>query len=236
MLNLNFPSQVASTETDHGAEPYGYSSGTYAKFNPSLGLARLIPTQEDIDALGGGITRKDWENRFELVYTKTREANVKSVIGVTPVRLAFARYLHRRHNVKPRDLWRFTGLYCTSVAKIQTHYKPILEHYYGEVPLRELYSATEGVFAQQLDNHPYVSPNYDIYLFEVKTRSGVKLLHELAAGEWGRVVISTVMFPRYDIGDLIESAGKNYFRIFGRAKPLTVMEHLLFNLIAGRVF
>jgi len=32
------------------------------------------------------------------------------------------------------------------------------------------------------------------------------------------------MFPRYDIGDLVEAAEKNYFRVFGRTSTLTVLE------------
>ena len=50
----------------------------------------------------------------------------------------------------------------------------------------------------------------------------------------GRLVISGPLFPRYDIGDLVESAGKGYFRVFGRSKLSTVVEHRLFNLITGR--
>jgi len=34
-------------------------------------------------------------------------------------------------------------------------------------------------FAQQRDELPYVSPNYDAYLFEVETSSGIKMLHEI---------------------------------------------------------
>jgi hypothetical protein len=41
------------------------------------------------------------------------------------------------------------------------------------------------------------------------------------------------MFPRYDIGDMIEAAGKNYFRVFGRRKALTILEHRLYRLLFG---
>lgn len=234
VLNLNFPSQVGFIQTPKGEEPYGYSSGTYAKFNPELGPARLVPRQDEIDALGGGAAKRDWEKRFELVYQRAKDAEIRSVIGVTPVIAAFARYVRKRHKVLPRDFWKLRGLFCTSVAKIQTNYAPRLRRLYGEVAVVELYTATEGVFAQQLDDHPYVSPNYDAYLFEVKTRRGVKMLHEMRPGEWGRIIISTCLFPRYDIGDMVEAMGKGYFRVFGRAKNFTVLEHALFNLLTGR--
>jgi hypothetical protein len=56
-----------------------------------------------------------------------------------------------------------------------------------------------------------VCPNYDLYLFEVRTNEGVKPLHQLKKNEWGRLIVSSVLFPRYEIGDLIESVGKGYF-------------------------
>ena len=234
VLNLNFPSEVFTMDTGSGKIKYGYSSGTYAKLHPSLEAASLVPRQEDIDSLGGAITQSDWENRFDLIYSKSRQSDIGCVMGVTPVLLAFARYLKRKYGMFPKEIWRMTALFCTSVPKIHTKYDFELRHYYGAVPVVEMYSATEGVFAQQLDHNPYVSPNYDAYLFEVKTRRGVKLLHHLRCNEWGSLIISSVLFPRYEIGDLIESVGKGYFRVFGRAKLSTKVEHVLFNLLSGR--
>jgi hypothetical protein len=94
-----------------------------------------------------------------------------------------------------------------------------------------MYTATEGVFAQQYDDLPYVTPNYDSYFFEVLTGKGPRILHELRRGEWGRLVISGCMFPRYDIGDMIEAAGNNHFRVFGRRNPLVLLEHRLYRLL-----
>ena len=234
VLNLNFPSEVGTIHTSKGEEAYGYSSGSYAKFHPSLGPTSLVPKQEEIDSLGGGISTKDWEKRFELVYQSAKDEPVGSVMGVTPVIAGFARYMRSRHGVLPKQLWKMRGLFCTSVAKIQTKYAPMLKHQYGGAPLVEMYTATEGVFAQQMDERPYVSPNYDAFLFEVKTSRGrVKLLHEMEPNEWGRIVVSGPLFPRYDIGDMVESVGKNCFRIFGRAGRATTLEHVLFELLTG---
>jgi len=119
------------------------------------------------------------------------------------------------------------------VRKIQFKYAPVLKKYFGQVPVVEIYSATEGVFAQQLDDLPYVTPNYDTYFFEVETGNGTKMLHELKRGEWGRLVVSSCILPRYRIGDMVESAGKGYFRIFGRDKALTLLEHRLYQLFFG---
>lgn len=235
VLNLNFPSQVGVMPSSSGDKPFGYSSGTYARLNPSLGAAALVPPQEEIDVLGGGVTPKDWESRFELVYQRARKADVGCLMGVTSVMVAFASYLRKRHDVLPRELWKLQAIFCTSVAKIHTKYEPVLKHSYGQVPIVEMYTATEGVFAQQLDANPYVSPNYDIYLFEVNTRSGIKLLHELRPREWGSIVVSSTLFPRYEMGDYIESMGRGYYRVFGRMKSTVVLEHMLFNILTARV-
>lgn len=233
ILNLNFPSSV-HTMTSEGREvTYGYSSGIYARLNPMFDRVSLVPRQEAIDALGSGIGRTDWEKRFELVYQQALDKNVTATMGVTPVILAFARYIQRKHGKKPADLWKFQALFCTSVRKIQFKYAPLLRRYFGPVPVVEMYTATEGVFAQQLDDLPYVTPNYDAYFFEVETGKGVKMLHELKRGEWGRLIISSCMFPRYDIGDMIEAAGKNYYRVFGRRNTLTLLEHRLYRLFLG---
>ncbi|MFB3889499.1 MAG: GH3 auxin-responsive promoter family protein [Candidatus Bathyarchaeia archaeon] len=233
ILNLNFPSSVHTMTTDGKEDTYGYSSGTYARLNPMFDRVSLIPRQEDIDALGAGITREDWEKRFELAYEQALGRNVTATMGVTPVVTAFARYVKKKHGKKPADLWKFQALFCTSVPKIQFRYAPVLRKYFGPAPVVEMYTATEGVFAQQYDDLPYITPNYDAYFFEVDTGKTVKMLHELQRGEWGSLIISSCMFPRYDIGDLIESAGKNYFRVFGRRNARAILEHRLYRFFAG---
>jgi hypothetical protein len=233
ILNLNFPSSVHTMTSDGEEVTYGYSSGTYARLNPMFDRVSLLPRQEAIDALGSGISKADWEKRFELVYQQALDKEVTATMGVTPVILAFAKYIQRKHGKKPADLWKFQALFCTSVRKIQFKYAPVLRKYFGPAQVVEMYTATEGVFAQQLDDLPYVTPNYDAYFFEVETGKGVKMLHELKRGEWGSLLISSCMFPRYDIGDMIEAAGKNYYRVFGRRNTLTLLEHKLYRLFLG---
>jgi hypothetical protein len=233
ILNLNFPSAVHTMTVDGKEVSYGYSSGTYARLNPMFDQVSLLPRQEEIDRLGSGIGRADWERRFNLVYEMAKDQTVTATMGVTPVILSFARYIKRRYGKLPRDIWKPKALFCTSVRKIQFKYGPILKRYYGDAPIVEMYTATEGVFGQQLDNNPYIVPNYDAYLFEVVTDSGVKMLHELKQGEWGRLIISSCMLPRYDMGDLVEALGKGYFRIFGRNNTVTRLEHRLYRAFVG---
>jgi hypothetical protein len=233
ILNLNFPSNVHTMVVGGQAVTYGYSSGTYAKLIPAFDKVVLLPQQQDIDTLGSGISKQDWERRFELAYRQALTQNVTATMGVTPVILSFARYVQRKHGKRPKELWNIHALFCTSVRKIQFKYASVLRRYFGKVPVIEIYSATEGVFAQQLDNLPYITPNYDTYFLEAETSHGVKMLYELKRGEWGKLVISSCMLPRYAIGDLIEAYGKNYFRIFGRQNKLTLLEHQLYRLFFG---
>jgi hypothetical protein len=229
ILNLNFPSNVHSMDVAGKQVTYGYSSGTYARLNPMFDRVSLLPRQEEIDALGSGVGREDWDKRFELAYQMALKQNVTAAMGVTPVILSFARYVKRKYGKKPVDIWKTRAIFCTSVPKIHFKYGPTLKSYFGDVPIVEMYTATEGVFGQQLDDLPYITPNYDSYFFEVATGKGVKMLHELKRGEWGSLILSSCMFPRYEIGDLIEAAGKNYYRVFGRKKTSTLLEHALYR-------
>ncbi len=233
VLNLQFPSNMRVMTRGGKEVVYGFSSGTYAKLNPMMAGLGLVPRQEEIDALQTDLTNKGWEKRYEYIYQKAKDRDVVSIIGVAPVQTGFARYVKKRHHIDPRDIWRLKVIYSTSVAKIQQNYAPRLRSMYGDVPVVEMYTATEGAFGQQRDELPYICPNYDTYLFEVETGSGVKMLHEMRRGEWGRMIVSTAMLPRYAIGDLVEALGKNYFRVFGRDRPSVVLEHRLWRLFVG---
>jgi len=233
VLNLQYPSNTRVMEDDGREVVYGFSSGTYAKLNPMMAGLRLVPRQEEIDALETGLSVGDWERRYEFIYRRAREEKIVTVMGVAPVQTGFARYIKRRHGVHPRELWGLKVIYTTSVAKIQTRYAPVLRNMYGDAPVVEMYTATEGAFGQQIDWFPYWVPNYDLYVFEVQTGRGLKPMHTLRRGEWGRLVVSTPMFPRYLIGDLVEAMGKNYFRVFGRDRPLVELEHRIFRAAFG---
>jgi hypothetical protein len=109
-LNLNFPSVVGKKPTHTGEITYGYSSGIYAKYNAKETRIKMVPEQDEIDALGGGITSKDWRNRFELTYEKARDKNVTMVIGVIQTMIQFASYLKKRKGIYPKDLWNIEVL------------------------------------------------------------------------------------------------------------------------------
>ena len=226
-LNLNFPSVIGSMTIAGEEVAYGYSSGIYAKYNAERSRIKIVPRQEEIDALGGGISEGDWERRFELAYERAKDKNVTMLIGVTQVMIQFGRFMKRRFGVYPKDIWRIGILIPSSIAGIQTKYRPALLGLYGDAAMVEMYGATEGLFAQQLDERPFVVPNYDTYLFEVETGRGTVMLYDLRRGEYGSLVVSTPILPRYKIGDLILSFGDNYFRCIGRGRPFAYLRYLL---------
>jgi hypothetical protein len=225
-LNLNFPSVAGTVRVGEQEVEYGYSSGIYTKYVSTFTPVRSAPTQEEIDALGGGVTIRDWEARFELAYERCKDQNVTLVGGVAPTAIRFARYLRRAHGVYPKDIWQTQIMTLGSVPGINTRYQPALRALYGPVAIREIYGATEGMFGQQRDENRAWVPNYDLFFFEVETRSGIKMLHEMQPGQIGSLIVSTPVLPRYKIGDMILALRAPYFRCIGRDRWYTPLRYV----------
>ena len=225
-LNLNFPSVVGTVQVGERQVEYGYSSGIYTKFVSTMTPIRSVPSQEEIDVLGGGKAQSDWDARFELAYQKCRDENVTLVGGVAPTAVLFGQYLYRTHRTYPKDLWKTRVMTLGSVPGINTTYAASLHALYGRAAIREIYGATEGMFGQQRDERRAWVPNYDLFLFEVETRSGIKMLHEMRPYEMGSLVVSTPILPRYRIGDRILALRPPYFRCIGREKWWTSLRYV----------
>lgn len=237
-LNLNFPSVVGTVKVGDRDIEYGYSSGIYTKHVSTFTPVRSLPSQDEIDALGGGTAVSDWHRRFELAYEKCKDENVTLVGGVCPTALRFARYLHKTQKSYPKDLWKTQIMTLGSVPGINTHQQDALHALYGKAAIREIYGATEGMFGQQRDAKRAWVPNYDLFFFEVVTPTGVKMLHEMKPGEMGGLVVSTPILPRYRIGDLIRAYEPPYFRCIGRERWYTPVQYAwneLMSLNLGRL-
>ena len=234
-LNLNFPSVVGTVQVGDREVAYGYSSGIYTKYVSATTPIRSAPTQDEIDALGGGKTRRDWDARFELAYQKCKDENVTLVGGVATTTILFGRYLRRVHGVYPRDLWRTQIMTLGSVPGINTRLQPALKALYGPAVIREIYGTTEGMFGQQRDERRAWVPNYDLFFFEVQTRSDVKMLHQMRPGERGSLIVSTPILARYKIGDLILACRSPYFRCIGRDRRWTHLRYTWDELMTGNL-
>ena len=237
-LNLNFPSTVGTIRVGDRELEYGYSSGIYTKHVSKFTPIRSVPTQDEIDALGGGTTRGDWDNRFELAIEKCQSENVTLVGGVCQTALEFGRYLRKRHGVYPKQWWKTQVMTLGSTPGINTRHAAALTAMYGPVAIREIYGATEGMFGQQRDDRKAWVPNYDLFFFEVQTRSGIKMLYEMKPGELGSLVVTTPILARYRIGDTILALHPPYFRCIGREKWWTSLDYYwreLTSLNLGRL-
>jgi hypothetical protein len=215
-LNLNFPSMVGTVRAGDRDIAYGYSSGIYTKYVSQHTPINSVPAQEEIDHLSPGTTRAEWDARFELAVEKCREKNVTLVGGVCQTAIEFGKYLRRRHGVYPKQWWNTQIMTLGSTPGINTWHAGRLRAMYGPVAVREIYGATEGMFGQQLDDRRAWVPNYDLFFFEVLTRAGIKMLHEMRPGETGSLVVSTPILARYRIGDIVLAAKAPYFRCVGR--------------------
>lgn len=225
-LNLNFPSVVGTVQVGDREVEYGYSSGIYTRHVSTFTPITSAPTQEEIDALGGGKTLRDWARRFDLALEKCRNKNVTLVGGVCPTAIEFGKYLRRQHKLYPKDLWQPQIMTLGSTPGINTIKQPALNALYGRTAvIREIYGATEGMFGQQRDEKRAWTPNYDQFFFEVETRSGVKMMHEMRPGEMGGLIVSTPILPRYRIGDLILAFHPPYFRCIGREQWWTPLRY-----------
>jgi len=224
-LNLNFPSRIGTLKAGKREIDYGYSSGIYTKYVSTNTPVHSVPAQDEIDALGGGKTMRDWEARFDLAYDKCKPLNVTLVGGVAPTAIQFGRYLKKAHNKYPKDLWQVIVMTLGSVPGINTRLSASLTALYGNAAIREIYGATEGMFGQQLDKNRAWSPNYDLFFFEIKIGDTVKPLYEMKPGQIGSLVVSTPVLARYEIGDLILAFKPPFFRTIGRKDWLTPFKY-----------
>jgi hypothetical protein len=230
-LNLNYPSVVGTMDVAGQETPYGFSSGIYVRHAAAATPVEILPPQEEIDDLGGGTTPGAWERRFEMIYQRTKDAPITMCAGVCPSIIQFGDFLQRRHKVLPKQLWDMRVIAAASVPGINTKYKPALRALYGSVDIVEMYIATEGTFAQQRDERCLLVPNFDLYVFEVEVRGEVKMLHEMRPGEYGSLIVSTPVFPRYRIGDLIRAFDPPYFRCIGRQGRWTKLRYWLDGIV-----
>ena len=228
------PSRVISVRVNGREVPCGYISGINAELMAEhLGLGVLARYMAELNAIGPGVSQRDWERRFELALRALEGQEVRMAIGAGPALWMFARWLRRRRGLWPKDLWDVRLVLCAGVPHIQGSYVPELTKAFGSrAVVLEAYGATEGMFAIQADEQPFLVPFYDSYLLEARVGRRVKGLHEMRAGEVGRLVVSTPVFPRYEIGDVVACYSDGlYFRVLGRDKASTWARLYLGRLI-----
>ncbi|MBU7009928.1 MAG: GH3 auxin-responsive promoter family protein [Theionarchaea archaeon] len=225
ILLFIYPS-VAGTEVYKDTEqPYGYSSGIYSKhLAEKVGLKLVYPVEE-INRFGTRRVASESEKRLEYIYEKAHNLNVTAVIGITQLLLLFGKLSKKNHKKYPKDLWKNPLLVTSSLPGVHARYNPSLKAMYNYRALRDIYGATEGFYAQQLDERPYCFPNYDYYFFEVETKKKIKMLYDMKKGERGSLIISSRLFPRYRIGDIVKCFGNNRIVCIAREKHFNTAKY-----------
>ena len=219
-LSIYFPSRVLDIDVGGRLVPCGYISGIHAAILEERGFPIKPPVRE-MDAIGDGVGRRDWEQRFKLVYEYLRGVEVGFAVGSAYAMYMFGKYLEERLKLPPRDVWSISLMLCAGEPHIPDYSRDLRKLYGRDLVVVEAYGATEGMFAMQLGKKPYLTPFYDAYLFEIRVGGRVKMLYEMEEGEVGSLIISTRVLPRYEIGDLVKCYVKGtLFRVVGRDRAL----------------
>ncbi len=212
-----YPSVAGTESLGTSQTNYGYTSGIYTHYlSQKVGL-NLVYTPEEINVFGTERSESQSKMRLEYIFQKAKSLNVTAMIGIAQLLLLFSN-ICRTHRVYPKDVWKNPLLISSSLPGIHLKYNPALKAMYNYRDLRDIYGATEGFYAQQLDKRPYCFPNYDYYIFEVQIKKKIKMLHEMKKGERGSLIISSTLFPRYRIGDIVKSFGDGGIACISREK------------------
>lgn len=207
ILMFVYPSFAGRETYGDRQHTYGYTSGIYTHlFSQRMGV-KLVYTLEEINPFGTERTEPQSKKRLEYIYSRCHDLPVTAIIGIAQLLLLFGSVTKKNHHVYPRDLWKGPLLISSSLPNVHARYNPALRAMYNYKDLRDIYGATEGFYAQQLDERPYCFPNYDYYLFEVQRGKKIKMLHEMKKGERGSLIVSSTLFPRYKIGDIVKNFG-----------------------------
>jgi hypothetical protein len=129
---------------------------------------KSLSTQEEIDALGGGKTIRDWENRFELAYEKCRDENVTLVGGVPGINTHYRPALHALYGkVAIREIYGATECMFGQQRDEKKAWVPNYDLFFFEVETWPERGRRAG--------------------------SGIKMLHEMRPGEMGSMIVSTLL-------------------------------------------
>jgi hypothetical protein len=229
LINLTFPSMVRFIQSGDGQLPCGYASGIVSRFGAEKFGLNLIPPQTVLDRLPGDLSRKSWNKRFKTILMQSKGRAIGSIKGEVNAILNFGKYVKSQYKKPPKHIWSISAIVCFNGAGIHTKYKVPLRELYGDCAILESFEIAEGALGQQLDESPYLVPNYDLYFYEIETEAGVKPLDSMTVGETGSLIVSSSVLPRLKVGDIIQCMEPNKFIILARDKPLSKVKVSMFG-------
>jgi hypothetical protein len=224
ILLLVYPPEVGTEECDGIKHTYGYSSGIYSKHLAEKVGLKLVYSVDELAQFGTRRVESESEKRLEYILEQAHAKEVTAIIGIAQLMILLGKVTKKLYGVYPRDIWH-PLLITSSLPNVHARYNPALKAIYKYSALRDIYGATEGFYAQQLDQRPYCFPNYDYYFFEVQIGKKVKMLHEMKKGERGSLIVSSHLFPRYRIGDIVKSFGDGGIACISRERDFNVIKY-----------
>jgi hypothetical protein len=229
ILNISYPGRVMMIQVGTKKVPAGYTTGIVARFVEEHTDIKLTPPQTDLDMTLQDVSKKSWSRRFEFIVKAAKSTPVNVIRGDVKVLLNFGRFMKSRYRKAPKDLWNVAALICSGTTGIHAKYKLPLRALYGDCTILECYEGSSGFFAQQIDESPFMVPNYDLYFFEVLVNGSPKPLYRMQPGEMGSLIVSSYVLPRFKIGDMIRCMGENRFIVIGREKTLGQFKYNMFT-------
>jgi hypothetical protein len=209
--------------------PAGHESGIVARAGEGQFGFKLMPPQTRIDTQPLNLTKGGWRKRFRLIMTGAKGAPINVIFGDVRNILSFGRFVKSRYGHPPKSIWNISVIVCSGTIGIHAKYKLSLRSLFGDCTVLENYSTAEGSLAQQMDQEPFLVPNYDLYFYEIQTKDDTKPLYSMRPEETGSLVVSTPVLPRYRIGDVIKCISPNKFVVMGREKSLGKLKYNMFT-------
>lgn len=228
LINLTYPSMVRFIQSGDARLPSGYASGIVSRFGAKQFGLNLIPPQSELDRLPGDLSRKSWNQRFKVIMKHAKGRDIGSIKGEVNAILNFGKFIKRHYRMAPKQIWGITAIVCFNGAGIHSKYKLPLRELYGDCTVLESFEIAEGALAQQLDESPYLVPNYDLYFYEIEVEGATKPLYSMRPGETGSLIVSSSVLPRLKVGDIIQCMEPNKFILLGRDKPLSKVKSGMF--------
>jgi hypothetical protein len=228
LINLSFPSLVKYLQMGESPLPSGYASGIAARYGAEHFRLNLMPPQQELDKIPGDLSRGSWKKRYKAIIKFAKGREVGTIKGEVNAILNFGKFVKSQYRMLPKQIWGISVIVCFNGVGIHSNYKIPLREFYGDCTVLESYEIAEGALGQQLDESPYLAPNYDLYFYEVEMENGVKPLYTMRPGETGALIVSSSVLPRLRVGDIIRCMAPNRFVLIGKDKPLGKMKYNVF--------
>jgi hypothetical protein len=100
--------------------------------------------------------------------------------------------------------------------------------------IREFYCAAEGIFAWQEEGQSELSWNSSTCFFELEIAKIIKPLSRTVPGESGSLIVSSEVFPRYQIGDFVLCHPNGQLQVLGKDGRTTRFGYYLHHLFPSR--